>query len=704
MTIDDAKRILGLRSDEDPLLCLPQLELAREKIAELVRTAPNDPIALRYQDGLMEFDRALASLREYRLQRDAATALPVIDLSAVPPMPAATEEPVSEAAPQEPETEPAPEPPQQEPVAAQVVSDVSSETTLPPTTRLSPQQAGVQADADEDEPPVRRSGWGVRVAVWLLLFVIGGAGGAVLYWKTEDEKRIQRMERLTFLERQGAILLENRRWTDAKVAYDEIARLDPGSQTSAMGYRSIEVGMQEEQSRFIACWSGEAVAAFDTGRWDEAARAAGKVLERFPGNGAMRDLMGRIDTARKAERERIHMEKARKAFDDKNLDLAQSEVTAVLGANPNQEPAKALQAEITAAIGKQRADRARARELYEKAKRRDTGKFDREASDWLREALSLAPGDAEIAALHEKFASYTRTLRVPEDFPSLSQAVAGAGDRDRIVLAAGTWAEGLVIDKPLDLQGAGTGATIIQCRAQEGCAATFGPSAKGARVSGITFRHESFDPGLERYAVVLVRGGDVTFTDCRFAEASGHGLQVIESGRASASRCRFEKNGWDGACARGKGSRLEISDSDAAGNYEHGFDVWDGASAILVGNRAENNSRNGIHVDAGGEPVTIDNNRTRGNREFGIVLGSAGAGTAKGNTLQGNLLGGMVVRVRAAKVTATGNQAGANTGSGLILEKGLSGAAYHDNHISGNQPPEILTDRELTGSDVPLSR
>ncbi|WP_193214772.1 hypothetical protein, partial [Luteolibacter marinus] len=41
-----------------------EFSAARERIAELVRTAPNETIAMRYQDGLVEFDKALAAIRE----------------------------------------------------------------------------------------------------------------------------------------------------------------------------------------------------------------------------------------------------------------------------------------------------------------------------------------------------------------------------------------------------------------------------------------------------------------------------------------------------------------------------------------------------------------------------------------------------------------------------------------------------------------
>ena len=64
MTLDEARRILGLSADEDPTAHFDEFTAARNRIADLVRTAPNDTIALRYQDGLVEFERALAALRE----------------------------------------------------------------------------------------------------------------------------------------------------------------------------------------------------------------------------------------------------------------------------------------------------------------------------------------------------------------------------------------------------------------------------------------------------------------------------------------------------------------------------------------------------------------------------------------------------------------------------------------------------------------
>ena len=64
MTLEDAKKVLGLDPSEDPSAHVEKFTEAREQIANLVRNAPNETIALRYQDGLLEFDKAMAAVRE----------------------------------------------------------------------------------------------------------------------------------------------------------------------------------------------------------------------------------------------------------------------------------------------------------------------------------------------------------------------------------------------------------------------------------------------------------------------------------------------------------------------------------------------------------------------------------------------------------------------------------------------------------------
>ncbi|TAE77525.1 MAG: hypothetical protein EAZ84_03840 [Verrucomicrobia bacterium] len=63
-TVEDARRRLGLSLDANPADHLDELRAKRERLAALVRKARNETRALRHQDSLIAFDRALALVRE----------------------------------------------------------------------------------------------------------------------------------------------------------------------------------------------------------------------------------------------------------------------------------------------------------------------------------------------------------------------------------------------------------------------------------------------------------------------------------------------------------------------------------------------------------------------------------------------------------------------------------------------------------------
>ena len=644
MKLADARKILGLGPEEDPRPYLADFKNAREHIASMVRTAPNDTLADHYQKGLIEFDQALAAVQEH---------LEAIGVAA-PPLP--------------------PRPLEESPA--------------------SPAAAVVDCEPEE-QVEVPRPGRGLSYFAWFLIFLTGAAGGGWIYFKNEQAKEEQRLIRLAFLERQGSVFIENRRWQEAATAFAEIESLSPGSDLAKRGRRSIEAGMTEEQTQFVGYWTGQAIAELESGRLDEATTAARQVLDRFPREKEATAILARISAARTSQARAAEIAAAREALDQRKWELALTTARKILATSPEDADAKSILAEATAALEKSAADRAKAAELLKLAVARDQGQFDQQALDWLREASSLAPDDAEIASRLEKLSSYSRTLRVPGDFDTPAEALAAAHDRDRIVLGAAVWKGPLVINAAVELQGAGFAETRVECAPENGSAITIGPNAKGARISGITFRHESFAVGTERYSVATVRGGSATFVDCRFTEASGHGLAVIEGGRVSISRSRFADNGWNGIAAIGQGTTLEVRDSESLNNFEHGIESWDGAAVILINNRCEANSRNGVHADNGPASATLEGNQLVANREFGLVLASAGSGRISGNIARANLLGGLVIRTAAASLPVVSNQAVSNLGPGLILEKGLTPASYSNNSVSQNSGRQILTDTDL---------
>jgi parallel beta-helix repeat protein len=657
MTLTEARVILGLGPDEDPRPHLAEFRKARERIAEMVRSAPNETLAMRYQQGLVEFDRALAAVREY---------LEAIGL-----------------APREPVTPPAlPGRPAPQPVREPA-----------PTVELMDDVLEYQ---DEPAPAGRRM---AAFCMWLLVIALGAAAGGWFYLEYEENRTLQRQARIALLEKQGAGYIENRRWPEAGAVFGEIEALSPGSEIARQGRRGIEAGMAEEQSQFVAYWTGEARAALEAARWDDAEAAARQVLERFPAETEAARLLASIESGRRAEFRRQALAAVREKLDLREWDAALAAAEAMIARNPTDPEAIALRTDVLKARDKATADLRRARELLKMAVGRDQGQFDSQAMEWLREASILAPQDEEIAAQLEKMASYTRTLRVPGDYATPTEALAGARDRDRIVLEEGEWKGPLVIEAAVEIQGAGPTKTVISCPAEEGSAVTVGPGARGVRVSGITFRHETFETGEDRYSAALVRGGHAAFFDCRFIGSGGHGLIVIEGGHAEATRCRFADNGWNGVAATGAGSMLEVRESEALRNFGHGMESWDHAAVVFSKNRCEENSRNGIHVDNGPSSATLEGNLLTANREFGLVVSSATGGSIRSNTASRNLLGGVVIRAAAAGIPATGNEADRNLGPGLVLEKGLLADAYLDNTVTGNSGKQVIAGAELSYQD-----
>ena len=665
MTLTEAREILGLGPDEDPRPHLDEFRAVRERIADMVRTAPNEMLAARYQEGLVEFDRALAAVREY--------------LEALGLISRVTDVKVNDNAPTE-----------RGRAVFVEANQVKESVGLPVVSQRLPGYS----DEDDSEPTTGRV---FRVVVWSLLLSLIGFGGW-MYLKVEEERELSKQARVAFLERQGAIFIENRRWPEAEEAFAEIEGIYPESDLISLGRRSIEAGMTEEQNQFIGYWKGEAIAAFEASRWDDAEKAAQQVLDKYPGEKEINALISRVGVAKQEEERQEVFASVRKSIAGRDFDRALSYAQSLAARDTQDTEAADLLREANQAKDKAEADLMRARELAAMAANRDTGKFDEEAINWMREALALAPDDEPIKARYEKMASYTRTIRIPEDVKTVAEALSKARYRDRVVLAEGIWEGPFVIAAGVELEGV-SGKTIVQCAADAGSALSFSPGVKGARVSGLTIRHLFCDAGAERFSLAHVRGAEVDFSDCRFEQGSGHGIAVTEGGHAKVARCRFTENGWNGIAVTGSGSLLEAEKNILKGNFQNGIESWDSAAVILANNEPTGNSRNGIHVDCGAASVTALGNTLSGNREFGMVVSSAGAGEITGNTMEKNMLGGMVVKSGGAKVQVKGNRIRSNKGPGLVLEKGIPKNAFTGNTLSGNTGDQLMSGVDRSTAD-----
>ena len=682
MTLEQARQVLGLGPTDDPADHVDALSEARERLAAMVRDAPNDTIALRYQESLQEYDRAMAALREEAERKRKEKVAPMMAL--VPG--SVTGEPIDSKRGDFLKESPPSTP----------VSDAPPHEPAPEAAE--PAAEGQAVDDPMDDETAGSSG--LRFALYATIFIlIGGAGGGWLYFHMEAEREARLKTELIFLEGVGGKLVEARRWDEARLAFGKIEGLDPGSEVALRGLRSIEVGMREEQEQFVGYWSGEALAAFEAGRLEDAREAADKVIKRYPKETEVVALRKKIGEARRAQLRSEAQEAVQAAIDEKNWEAAGEAVMSFSLELPGDELIVSMTKSIEDAKEVQRQEHERAKELAAAAQLRDQGEFDPEVLEWMREAVALFPDDPEIRALYEKVASYSRTIQIPGDIPTLKEALAQARDRDRLVLAEGTFEAGLAVNVAVQLEGAGEGKTILQSQAASSPALTFGPKAKGATVTGVLFRQEGFDASENRYPVVQVRAGEVNFTNCVFRDGSGHGLEVIDGGRIEASQCLFEGNGWDGVAARGSGSRMVVRESRANANVGHGFEAWDEAVASIQDCIAKGNARNGILIDSAADGLNLAGNEVMGNREYGILLAAGASGVVSKNSSYANLLGGMLVRFASISVEVEGNRLESNSGPGLILEQGLRPEIYQGNTARKNRGTQVMSGARFSESE-----
>ncbi len=306
-------------------------------------------------------------------------------------------------------------------------------------------------------------------ALVVLVVVVGLGMGAWVYLEQKREADVRLRAEISQLEAEGSALVDKRLWVEAEEVFERLARLDEDSAAVERGMESIAAGRLEEQKRYVAYWRGAADSAFEAGNWDEAEQAAGKVLEKYAEETELEQFLQQIEEARAEEKRVQELDVIRKMLAQRDFDGADAAVDSFMRKYEGDTDAESLNEEVIAAKAKAAADLERALALYEQAKAADTGEYDEEAVEWLREALVLAPGNVTISELYEKVAAYTRTVRVPEDVETLKEAMENAKTRDRIVVGPGVWEGPLVMKVSVKLEGS-TGNTVVKCASDAGSA------------------------------------------------------------------------------------------------------------------------------------------------------------------------------------------------------------------------------------------
>jgi parallel beta-helix repeat protein len=276
-------------------------------------------------------------------------------------------------------------------------------------------------------------------------------------------------------------------------------------------------------------------------------------------------------------------------------------------------------------------------------------------------------GRSDIYAWPEFFTQKSRTLTVPDDYPTIQAAVSAAGSGDTIYVRKGIYAENIILGKSLTLQGEDPGGTVID---GGGRASAIQVTASHVHLSGLTIKN-----GLDGIHLTSIRPvHHLTVQNCVVTENAREGMIVRNSGGFHlVEDCVFSYNGGYAVNAH-QFSRSIIRNCRVFGN-SGGLRVGWGWYIQVSGNRVYRNQSSGIYPDSC-YYSTVEKNLIYANGKIGIKMGYI----SSRNTIRENII--------------MGHEEGILIG---LEWGGYSENRFYHNDIIDNQTAVVEMERGLAG-------
>lgn len=293
------------------------------------------------------------------------------------------------------------------------------------------------------------------------------------------------------------------------------------------------------------------------------------------------------------------------------------------------------------------------------------------------------------------------------DAATIAEALRRAGDGASIRIGNGTFAETVVVNRPVEIAAA-EGAEPVIAPPEGPCLVARG---EGAIISGITFRGAaSAEPASPGLPCVLIASGTPKLQDSRISSPNGPAILVRDGARPllqrntvsetpSASvvvRSGAEPTILDntirgsGSVVFSEGAKGTFQNNTVSGSRASGLQIRTGADPRVVGNTIEAAAEAGIYVYDSGRGY-IEDNRILGSTLSGIVVADGGAPSLIGNAISASGEHGIII-LEAGAGAIDRNTITDNKGNGLVLSP-ESAVELGTNQLNGNTPPQLVDAR-----------
>jgi F-box protein 11 len=242
------------------------------------------------------------------------------------------------------------------------------------------------------------------------------------------------------------------------------------------------------------------------------------------------------------------------------------------------------------------------------------------------------------------------------DYINISGALKFAGPGARLLVRPGVYREGLVLDKPVEINGDGTPGTVIIANADASCVLM---RTDEARVRGLTLRQESvIGIGQEGFFAVDIPQGRLTLEDCditsdslscvgihndltdpiirrcRIHAGSDSGVFVFDAARGTVEDCDIDNNTNVGVAITGDAT-LVVKRCAIHGGRDAGVVAWKGGSGSVENCTIFGNAKAGVGISEGGN-LTVGSCRIHDGHNSGIFVHDQGQGVLDGCDIYGH--------------------------------------------------------------------
>ncbi len=196
-----------------------------------------------------------------------------------------------------------------------------------------------------------------------------------------------------------------------------------------------------------------------------------------------------------------------------------------------------------------------------------------------------------------QFSSASKTLNVPGDYPTISEAIAHATDGDTIAVQSGVYQENLQVNKSISIIGQDSITTILigAGGVDRGASPVIALNAQGAKVSGFTIESQDYTSTALYATGVIIRADHCTVQN-----------NIIQRNYMGIF-CSVQ-------------SYLEITGNTIANNLKDGMRFYGGSYNTISGNTFVGNAVSGLALQ--GYSNTVTNNTFEHNLRA-IGLGSS---------------------------------------------------------------------------------